>query len=98
MTAVKLANAATPDTHDYCEAETREHFIDLLLKDADRLYESPFLHICTQGPEGLFPVATIERVFAGREQSAGGGMVNAAGARAVPAQSGGEIQTNRWRT
>ena len=30
----KAANAAQPDTHDYTEAETRDYFIDLLLKEA----------------------------------------------------------------
>jgi type I restriction enzyme, R subunit len=30
----KKAVAAQPDTHDYSEAETRDHFIDLLLKEA----------------------------------------------------------------
>ena len=30
----KLAAAAHPDTHDYSEAETRDYFIDLLLKEA----------------------------------------------------------------
>jgi type I restriction enzyme R subunit len=30
----KKAAAATPDTHDYGEAETRDYFIDLLLKEA----------------------------------------------------------------
>ncbi len=30
----KKANAAHPDTHDYSEAETRDYFIDLLLKEA----------------------------------------------------------------
>ena len=30
----KAANAARPDTHDYSEAETRDYFIDLLLKEA----------------------------------------------------------------
>jgi type I restriction enzyme R subunit len=33
VAAAKLANAATPDTHDYSEAETRDYFIDLLLKE-----------------------------------------------------------------
>ncbi len=45
--AAKLANEARPDTHDYSEAETRDFFIDLLLKEAgwplnqpqDREYE-----------------------------------------------------------
>jgi type I restriction enzyme R subunit len=32
--AVKKANSAQPDTHDYSEAETRDYFIDLLLKEA----------------------------------------------------------------
>jgi type I restriction enzyme, R subunit len=30
----KQANVATPDTHDYSEAQTRDYFIDLLLKEA----------------------------------------------------------------
>jgi type I restriction enzyme R subunit len=30
----KKANAAQPDTHDYSEAETRDYYIDLLLKEA----------------------------------------------------------------
>ena len=30
----KKANASRPDTHDYSEAETRDYFIDLLLKEA----------------------------------------------------------------
>ncbi|MGZ4964075.1 MAG: DUF4145 domain-containing protein, partial [Limisphaerales bacterium] len=32
--ATKKANSAQPDTHDYSEAETRDYFIDLLLKEA----------------------------------------------------------------
>ena len=34
IAAVKQANAATPDDHDYSEEETRDLFIDLLLKEA----------------------------------------------------------------
>ncbi len=34
VAAAKVINAATPDTHDYSEAETRDYFIDLLLKEA----------------------------------------------------------------
>ena len=34
VAAAKRANAATPDTHDYSEAETRDYFIDLLLNEA----------------------------------------------------------------
>jgi type I restriction enzyme R subunit len=47
VAAAKKANTATPDTHDYSESETRDFFIDLLLKEAgwaldrsqDREYE-----------------------------------------------------------
>jgi type I restriction enzyme, R subunit len=31
---IKKINAAKPDTHDYSETETRDYFIDLLLKEA----------------------------------------------------------------
>lgn len=34
VAAAKKANAALPDTHDYSEAETRQAYIDLLLKEA----------------------------------------------------------------
>jgi type I restriction enzyme R subunit len=34
VAAAKLAATAQPDTHDYSEAETRDYFIDLLLKEA----------------------------------------------------------------
>ena len=34
VAAAKKENAAQPDTHDYSEAETRDYFIDLLLKEA----------------------------------------------------------------
>jgi type I restriction enzyme R subunit len=34
VAAIKLKNEAIPDTHDYSEAETRDYFIDLLLKEA----------------------------------------------------------------
>ena len=30
----RKASGAQPDTHDYSEAETRDYFIDLLLKEA----------------------------------------------------------------
>ena len=47
VAAAKRSNTSTPDTHDYSEAETRDFFIDLLLKEAgwalnqqqDREYE-----------------------------------------------------------
>ena len=34
VAAAMKVNAAQPDTHDYSEAETRDYFIDLLLKEA----------------------------------------------------------------
>ncbi len=34
VAAAKKANTGQPDTHDYSEAETRDYFIDLLLKEA----------------------------------------------------------------
>ena len=34
VAAAKAANEARPDTHDYSEAQTRDAFIDLLLKEA----------------------------------------------------------------
>ena len=34
VAAAKKAAAAQPDTHDYSEAQTRDYFIDLLLKEA----------------------------------------------------------------
>jgi type I restriction enzyme R subunit len=41
VAAAKKANAATPDTHDYSEAETRDYFIDLLLKEAGWALDQP---------------------------------------------------------
>jgi len=41
IAAVKAANAATPDTHDYSEEETRDLFIDLLLKEAGWSLDKP---------------------------------------------------------
>jgi len=37
----KRAAAAQPDTHDYSEAETRDYFIDLLLKEAGWALDQP---------------------------------------------------------
>lgn len=41
LAAAKAANTATPDTHDYNEAETRDHYIDLLLKEAGWKLDQP---------------------------------------------------------
>src|SRR4029453_8299573 len=37
----RAANTARPDTHDYSEAETRDYFIDLLLKEAGWALDKP---------------------------------------------------------
>jgi type I restriction enzyme R subunit len=37
----KAANTAQPDTHDYSEAQTRDYFIDLLLKEAGWALDQP---------------------------------------------------------
>lgn len=41
VAAVKKAAAAQPDTHDYSEAETRDYFIDLLLKEVGWPLDQP---------------------------------------------------------
>lgn len=41
VAAAKQAAAAQPDTHDYSEAETRDYFIDLLLKEAGWALDEP---------------------------------------------------------
>ncbi|MCW4116281.1 DEAD/DEAH box helicase family protein [Aurantimonas sp. MSK8Z-1] len=41
VAAARRANAATPDAHDYNEAETRDRFIDLLLKEAGWALDKP---------------------------------------------------------
>ncbi len=56
--------SGSPATPDQIE------FIDLIVEEltqsgcmaARRLYESPFLDISPQGPEGLFPVAKVEKM------------------------------------
>lgn len=41
LAAAKKANEATPDTHNYSEAETRDLFIDLLLREAGWPLDEP---------------------------------------------------------
>ena len=41
VAAANAANTATPDTHDYNEAETRDLYIDLLLKEAGWKLDQP---------------------------------------------------------
>lgn len=59
VAAAKAANSATPDQHDYSEAETRDYFIDLLLKEAGWLLaetrdrEFPISGMPNQAKEGF---------------------------------------------
>lgn len=41
IAAAKKANTSQPDAHDYSEAETRDYFIDLLLKEAGWALDKP---------------------------------------------------------
>jgi type I restriction enzyme R subunit len=41
IATIKQQNAETPDTHNYSEAETRDYFIDLLLKEAGWALDKP---------------------------------------------------------
>ncbi|MCX5855828.1 MAG: DEAD/DEAH box helicase family protein, partial [Deltaproteobacteria bacterium] len=41
VAAIRKAGLAQPDAHDYSEAETRNHFIDLLLREAGWTLTSP---------------------------------------------------------
>ncbi len=55
VAAAKQANAAQPDTHDYSEAETRDAFIDVLLKEAGWPLDTKSVEVEVSGmpnPEG----------------------------------------------
>ncbi len=41
LAEAKKANQSTPDAHDYSEADTRDYFIDLLLKEAGWALDQP---------------------------------------------------------
>lgn len=41
VAAAKMTNAAQPDTHDYSEEETRDYFIDLLLREVGWVLDQP---------------------------------------------------------
>ena len=49
VAAAKKANTAQPDTHDYSETETRDYFIDLLLKEAGWQLDTRNLEIEASG-------------------------------------------------
>jgi type I restriction enzyme R subunit len=75
VAAAKQANTAQPDTHDYSEAETRDYFIDLLLKEAGwpldpaRNFESSRSGHAQQRGQGLRRLRAVGR----RRQAAGAG-------------------------
>ena len=52
---------ATPDQIEFIELIVSELTANGVM-EAGRLYESPFLDISPQGPEGLFPAAKVERM------------------------------------
>ena len=52
---------ATPDQIEFIEFIVTELTINGVM-EAGRLYESPFLDISPQGPEGLFPVAKVDQM------------------------------------
>ena len=52
---------ATPDQIEFIELIVTELTANGTM-EARRLYESPFLDISPQGPEGLFPVAKVEKM------------------------------------
>jgi len=52
---------ATPDQIEFIELIVAELTATGVM-EAGRLYESPFLDISPQGPEGLFPAAKVERM------------------------------------
>ena len=52
---------ATPDQIEFIELIVTELTINGVM-EAGRLYESPFLDISPQGPEGLFPVAKVDQM------------------------------------
>lgn len=51
---------ATPDQIEFIDLIVSE-LTQTGVMDARRLYESPFLDISPQGPEGLFPLAKVPR-------------------------------------
>ena len=52
---------ATPDQIEFIDLIVSELTTNGVM-DAGRLYESPFLDISPEGPEGLFPVAKVDRM------------------------------------
>ncbi len=61
FSGVIAGSQATPDQIEFIELIVAE-LTAAGVMEAGRLYESPFLDISPQGPEGLFPAAKVERM------------------------------------
>jgi len=59
--ALVAGTTATPDQIEFIELIVSELTANGSM-EARRLYESPFLDISPQGPEGLFPSATVAQM------------------------------------
>ena len=61
-TGVVIAGTqATPDQIEFVDLIVSELATNGVMETTG-LYESPFLDICPQGPEGLFPAAKVDRM------------------------------------
>ena len=65
VAAAKKANTAQPDTHDYSEAETRDYFIDLLLKEAGWQLDAKNFEIEVSGMPNNAGVGFVDYVLWG---------------------------------
>ena len=61
FSGVIAGSQATPDQIEFIALIVAE-LTDTGVMEAGRLYESPFLDISPQGPEGLFAAAKVERM------------------------------------
>ena len=52
---------ATPDQIEFIDLVVQELTQNGVM-EAGRLYEAPFIDICPQGPEGIFPSATVDQM------------------------------------
>jgi type I restriction enzyme R subunit len=53
---------ATPDQIEFIDLIVQE-LTQAGVMDAERLYQSPFIDINAQGPDGVFPSATVDQLF-----------------------------------
>jgi type I restriction enzyme R subunit len=65
VAAAKKANTAQPDTHDYSEQETRDYFIDLLLKEAGWQLDAKNFEIEVSGMPNNAGVGYVDYVLWG---------------------------------